>query len=354
MKRKILYCLLTISMLLFTACGKNDNKNTTEQTTVETVQYQPATGTDAITTAEVPKDEEGFYPVDDYVITVGDTINVRVSPSKDANIYSLLAGGEILKRTGYNEEWTRVFIDNTSFYIHSDLVEVTDQRPENEPEVSEDTTEEEVPKLEKIVIIDPANQTNPNVSQDPIGPGSEETKQGATSGYTGATFDSKEYELNLIYAEALKAELESRGYTVSLTRTENEVDLTNKARADIANSSGATTFIRIQMSYSSNTELTGVMAVIMPSDSPYNASLYGDSKELATRILQGMTAKTGAVNHGIYETDQYTTINWSQLPVAVINLGYLSNAQDEQNLMDENYRNDIVKGIADGLDYFYN
>lgn len=354
MKRKIVYCLMTISMILFTACGKNDNKNTTEQTTVETVQYQPATGTDAATTSEIPKDEEGFYPVDDYVITVGDTINVRVSPSKDASIYSLLAGGEILKRTGYNEEWTRVLLDSTSFYIHSDLVEVTDQKPENEPEPEVEATETDAPKLEKIVVIDPANQTNPNVSQEPIGPGTEETKQGATSGYTGATLGSKEYELNLIYAEALMAELESRGYTVSLTRTENEVDLTNKTRAEMANSSGATTFIRIQMNYSTNAELTGVMAVIMPDDSQYNASLYGDSKELATRILQGVIAKTGAVNHGIYETDKYTTVNWSQIPVAVINLGYLSNAQDEQNLLDENYRNDIVKGIADGIDYFYN
>ncbi len=352
MKRKVLFCLLAMSMVLFTACGKKENK-TTEQTTVETVPYQPATGTDATTVAEPAKDEEGFYSTDDYVITVGDTINVRVSPSKDASIYSLLAGGVVLKRTGYNEEWTRVYLDNTSFYIHSDLVEITDQVPEEEPD-TEDTSEEEVPKLEKIVIIDPGNQTNPNVSQEPIGPGSEETKQCATTGYTGATLGAKEYELNLIYADALKTELESRGYTVTLTRTENEVDLTNKARAEMANSSGATTFIRIQMSYSSNTELTGVMAVIMPGDSRYNASLHDDSRKLATRILQGVTGKTGAVNHGIYETDQYTTINWSQIPVVVINLGYLSSAQDEQNLLDENYRNDTVKGIADGLDYFYN
>ena len=159
--------------------------------------------------------------------------------------------------------------------------------------------------------------------------------------------------MNLSYAKALKAELESRGYVVTLTREDNDVDISNQSRAKFANSSGATTFIRIQMNYSANKELSGVMAVTMTSDSPYNSELYSDSNALATRILQGVTDKTEAINHGIYETNEMTAINWSNIPVVVINLGYLSNEQDETNLLDENYFNDMVLGIADGIDYFY-
>ncbi|MBQ8914477.1 MAG: N-acetylmuramoyl-L-alanine amidase [Lachnospiraceae bacterium] len=353
MKKRLLIYILVLSMFALAACGK-DSKKTTEGTSEEIVPYQPSTYTDASTTEALTMDESGFYVTDDYVMTVGDTINVRVSPSTDSSIYSLLGGGEVLKRTGYNDEWTRVLMDNTNFYIHSELVEITEAPPEAEIEDDDEESEPDEPKLAKKIVIDAGNQTNPNVSQEAIGPGSEETKQGITSGNTGATLGTKEYEINLIYAKALKAELEKRGYDVTLTREENEVDLTNQARAQIANTSGATTFIRIQMNYSANSELNGVMAMTMTSDSPYNASLHDDSYKLATRILQGATEKTGAINHGIYETNQLTAVNWSDIPVVVINLGYLSNSQDETNLLDENYQKDMVNGIADGIDYFYN
>lgn len=351
MKKRLLFCLVAANILVLTACGGKKNKTATETTTVDTIVYQPSTATDA--TTEQPMDEDGFYITNDYVVTVGDTINVRVSPSTDASIYALLGGGEVLKRTGYNSEWTRVILDNTNFYIHSELVEITEAPPEAENEKEDTASDTDAVKLEKKVVIDAANQTNPNMSQEAIGPGSEETKQGATTGNTGVALGTKEYELNLIYAEALKAELEKRGYVVTITREENEVDLTNQARAQLANNSGATAFIRIQMNYSANSELSGIMAATMSGDSPYNANLHDDSYKLATRILQGATAKTGAVNHGIYETNELTAVNWSSIPVTVIYVGYLSNSQDEQNLLDENYLKDMIEGIADGIDYFY-
>ncbi|MBQ9610722.1 MAG: N-acetylmuramoyl-L-alanine amidase [Lachnospiraceae bacterium] len=336
---------------MMSACGSKNNSDVTG--TDVTTEMEKQITTEAEKTTELTKDGEGFYVTDDYVATVGDTINVRVSPSTDAKIYSLLGGGEVLKRTGYNDEWTRVVLDNTNFYIHSELVEITDAPPEP---VEEDTaTDSDVEKvvLDKIIVIDPGNQANPNMSQEAIAPDSDITKQCATSGNVGATFGTKEYELNLMYAKALKSELEKRGYQVALTRDDNYVDMSNQSRALFANSSGATTFIRIQMNYSANKELSGVMAVTMTGNSPYNSDLYSDSYTLATRILQGITAKTEAVNHGIYETDGLTAVNWSNIPVVVINLGYLSNEQDETNLIDENYFNDMVLGIADGIDYFY-
>lgn len=356
MKKRMCFLMSLFAVCIITACGSDKDTVTTKtEITTENTNIQIASATD--TTPNLTMDGEGFYVTDDYVKTVGDTINVRVSPSTDANIYSLLGGGEVLKRTGYNDEWTRVILDNTNFYIHSDLVEITEAPPEAVAEENEETatdTDAEKVVLDKIIVIDPGNQANPNMSQEAIAPDSDVTKQCATSGNVGATYGIKEYELNLSYAKALKAELEKRGYQVTLTRDENEVDMSNQSRALFANSSGATTFIRIQMNYSANKELSGVMAVTMTGDSPYNSNLYADSNALATRILQGITDKTEAINHGIYETTEMTAVNWSNIPVVVINLGYLSNEQDETNLLDENYANDMVLGIADGIDYFYN
>jgi N-acetylmuramoyl-L-alanine amidase len=301
-------------------------------------------------------DADGFYPADDYIKTVADTVNVRLQPDTDSSIYKLLAAGEVVKRTGYNDEWARVDIDGGSFYIYAEYVEVTDAPADVEEETastetSEDENEDAKPKT---IVIDPGNQLSMNASTEQIGPGSEDTKMGATTGVVGIAQGTEEYSLNLTYALALKQELEERGYTVTLTRESNDVNITNKERAEIANASGAEAFIRIKMNYSTNDALTGIMAVTMSESSPYNSELYDESQKLATRLLQGLTESTGATNHGIYESDSMTAVNWSSIPVAVIELGYLSNEEDESKLLDVSYQSEVIKGLADGIDLYYN
>lgn len=360
-KRIILCVILSVIFLVCVGCGKKDNdkKTTTEEpqnikqdVSIDNMQVDSETYNPPGATV----DEDGFTVTDDYVKTSGMTVNVRVSPSTDATIYQMLEDGVVLKRTGYNEEWTRVHLDGTNFYIHSDYVVETEPPAdaiEDEPDDDIASPSDAKPEKVKRVVIDPGNQANANAAQEQIGPGSEETKQGISSGKVGVAFGTKEYELNLVYANLLKTELESRGYEVILTRDSNNVDLTNKQRAEIANKSGATVFIRIQMNYSSNDDLTGAMALCMSSTSQFNAGLYSESYALSTRLLQGITEATGAINHGIYETNEMTCINWSEIPVAVIKLGFLSNAGEETNLVSDEYKNKMVEGIANGIDYYF-
>lgn len=48
-----------------------------------------------------------------------------------------------------------------------------------------------------------------------------------------------------------------------------------------------------------------------------------------------------------------TAINWSEKPVALIKLGYLSNEEEESKLIDQDYQKEIIQGLADGLDAYY-
>ena len=91
----------------------------------------------------------------------------------------------------------------------------------------------------------------------------------------------------------------------------------------------------------------------MPEDSTFNGNLHNDSYRLATWLIQGVLDKTACTNQGIYETDQMTAINWSRKPVALIKLGYLSNADEEAKLVDPDYQKELVSGLADGLDAYY-
>lgn len=346
-----------VCMMLVSGCGKKQDGTTEVVTTAEPAVV--ATNADATQEPDLPMDADGFYITNDYVKTIGETINVRVSPSKDADIYKLLPGGEVLNRTGYNEEWTKVLVDGSTFYVYSEYVIQTEPPAGTLPE----TTEEETPtdtatksdaeKVKKIVMLDPANQAVVNAEQIAIGPDSEVTKQGASTGNVGTTLGTKESELNLSYAKLLKTELESRGYQVLLTRDTDEINLSNKDRAELANDSEATIYVRIQMNFSENSSLAGVMAVCMPEDSTFNGDLHADSYRLATYLIQGVLDKTACTNQGIYETDQMTSINWSEKPVALIKLGYLSNAEEESKLVDPDYQSEIVKGLADGLDAYY-
>lgn len=350
-KHTITFLMLLLCTTALTGCKKKQADNTTELINQEHPPVEN-TSVDSETLDEqgALMDENGFYLVNDYVKTTEMTVNVRTKPSTDALIYKLLEEGTVLHRNGYNDQWSRVVLDNTDFYVATAYVTETEAPEGAEP--SDGENGEEAPVVKKIVI-DPANQAKDNVAKEQLGPDSEETKNGASVGSVGAGYGTKEYEINLTYATLLKAELESRGYEVILTRDTNSVDMTNKERAVFANESGAAILIRLQMNYSINDDMTGVMALTMSDNSVYNSRLYGESNALATRILQGITEDIETTNHGIYESEDMTLINWSDIPVAVIGIGFLSNPAEEQNLLSEGYQDTMVKAIADGIDYYF-
>lgn len=355
MKKHILLYICILLMVFAVGCGKDKDtgKENTEAATTQSffpIDQLTASNTDAQEEQNTRMDEDGFFLANDYVKTLGDTINVRVEPNTDANIYILLGPDEVVRRTGYNDEWTRVLIDGDSFYIYSDFVVKT-----TAPVGAEDDFTMATPGDAKgeVIVIDPGNQKNVNANQEEIGPGSEETKQCVSAGFVGAKYGAREYELNLEFALVLKSELELRGYTVYLTREIDDVNISNQARAQVANDVSADAFIKIQMNYSTNEKLTGVMALCMPETSMYNGHLYDQSHALSTRILQGITEEVDVVNNGIFETDQMTTINWSIVPVSVIKIGYLSNEGEEELLMSYDYQTRVCTGIANGLDFYF-
>lgn len=361
---RMILCFAVIAVGL-AGCGKEkDDKKTTENTTASPTDVSVPSKTenpkqDTATPTDTPKtDKDGFVVRDDYVKAIEDYVNVRTAPETDAPIYRIVEKGEVLKRTGDNAQWTRINMDETSFYVFSEFVEVTDppaaDKPANPTASATDAspTDAAKPKIKKIVI-DAGNQANPNFSTEMIGPNSKTKKQCVTAGNVGIALGIKEYEINLVYAKALETELKNRGYEVVMTRSSDSADISNKQRAELANASGASALIRIQMNYSKNTKLSGIMAICMTKKSPYNAALYQNSYELSTRLLQGILAEVETTNRGIYETNELTLVNWSTIPVAVLKVGFLSNVQDEANIASEEYQKKIIQGIADGLDLYF-
>ena len=204
-----------------------------------------------------------------------------------------------------------------------------------------------------LVAVDAGHQSRANTQKEPNGPGSSEKKVKVTGGTQGKFTGQTEYELNLAVAKKLKTVLEKRGYKVLMIRESNDVNISNVERAQIANKKKADVFIRIHANGSDSSGANGAMTICQTSQNPYCKATYKKSRKLSDCVLNGIVKNTGCRKEGVWETDTMTGINWCQVPVTIVEMGYLSNQKEDRLLATDSYRKKMAVGIADGIDEYF-
>lgn len=170
-----------------------------------------------------------------------------------------------------------------------------------------------------------------------------------------------ESEINLKLVLKLQELLEQSGYTVILTRSDEngiyDIDKDTirekkvsdmKNRVKIANIEEADIFVSIHLNKIPQSQYWGWQCFYKPNDE--------NSTNLAKSIQQNLNEAIQKENKRVaMKLDTVYLMKHVEIPISIVECGFLSNPEEEQLLLQDEYQNKLAFGIYNGImDYFYN
>ncbi|TWD90184.1 N-acetylmuramoyl-L-alanine amidase [Neobacillus bataviensis] len=292
-------------------------------------------------------------PADKTVGTINTfSLNVRERPSVSSSVVGYLKSGTKITIHLEQAGWAKIVSPSgLSGWVNERYI--TKDKPSNQhtqpaaptaKKRSGQTTELKVAKASDAPMTTPSTKTEPMPNnQKPLkgktivlDPGHGGKDKGTTS-----IAGTPEKSLNLPTVEVVKLKLEDAGAQVILTRT-NDMYIPLEQRANVANQNHADAFISFHYNWSNNPSVNGI------TDFYYQKS----SNSLAAAILNQVAKETKLTNLGTRFNNLGVLRNNKQ-PATLIELGFLSNQQDDSIVESPHFRNNVAEGIYLGLlDYF--
>ena len=202
-----------------------------------------------------------------------------------------------------------------------------------------------------LICLDPGHGTPPAIGRqtEPIGPGSGVLKIKDGGGASG------EAAVNLAIAKRTRTLLLRRGYRVAMTRTGDVFRYGNGgniARAQFCNRRHAALMLRIHADGSTNTSLHGFQTLYPAWHKSWTDDIYTRSLKAARLVQAAALRATGAANLGLLKRTDLTGFNWANVPVILVECGFLSNSRERRLLQSSAYEWKVARGLTAGVAAF--
>jgi N-acetylmuramoyl-L-alanine amidase len=200
-----------------------------------------------------------------------------------------------------------------------------------------------------VVVLDAGHDLRANLRTEPIGPGSATRKILDGGGTTGVVTGIREADLNLAVALRTRALLARAGIRVVMTRTTTSGrSMGNIARARIANRARAALFLRVHADGSTDPGAAGTHTLYPAFHAGWTDDVYASSRRAARLVQDELVRALRFPDRGLQERSDYTGFNWANVPVILVELGFMTNPTEDRLLATEAYRARVALGLCRG------
>ena len=215
-------------------------------------------------------------------------------------------------------------------------------------------TPESLPLDGAVICVDPGHCVTPETGKghrELVSPLSEETKPLYTTGTSGANMT--EEQLNLTVGLQLRDALTALGAEVIMTREVSEITISGIERCEIAHEAGADIAVHIHADGNNDPSVHGVSVLVPDGDLLGTPSIVEESVRLGELMVNAVAAETGAKNRGTVPRSDMTAFNFSEIPSVLIEMGFMTNPEEDALLETAEYQAKIVTGMVNSLLQWY-
>ena len=177
-------------------------------------------------------------------------------------------------------------------------------------------------------------------------------------------YNVAEKDLNMQIYRKLRTKLEELGYKVLTSRdTDIDVDFITE-RSRMVNKTNSDIFISIHFNATGNSysKASGIQTYSYSDEPDYPSKInpywhnhpdrISESKRLAAAIHSSLLAETGAKDAGQLERS-FAVLRETAKPAVLLELGYMDNFTENQQIRDSHYQDKLVAGIVKGIQKYY-
>ncbi|MBE3594483.1 MAG: N-acetylmuramoyl-L-alanine amidase [Candidatus Carbobacillus altaicus] len=254
------------------------------------------------------------------VIIQNDGTNLREAPSLDATILKKAKRGEQYTIIEEIENWYKIALDPPKTAYVAGWV-VQSQYVDYGSVINGASASSSLQG--KVIVIDPGHG-------------------GVDDGATGVSKKTKEKVINLSVAKRLESLLKASGAKVIMTRT-GDVSVSLENRVSMAVNAKADAFVSIHHNTYPSSKMDGVMTFY------YHAS----DMRLAQTVQKHLVRTTSLTDRGARYGNLFV-LRENKVPAILVELGFISNPQEEQKLIQPAMQDKEAAAIATALEEYFN